>query len=143
MRATLASLVLSWHVAHPSELAGFRVRWRPTGSPGIGWSAPVALSRRARTVTLGGLSPQPYEVKGGAIRTGRERGGHRTGFGTPLAVEEPPAEELPSGETSGQVRLVKDANSTFDFQDTVANAAWINEHFYRMTGYTSWFDKNL
>jgi hypothetical protein len=54
-----------------------------------------------------------------------------------------PAQEAPSGGGTGQVRFVKDANSSFDAQDIAANSVWINKHFYRMTGYSPWFERNL
>jgi hypothetical protein len=52
-------------------------------------------------------------------------------------------EPAPAGSATGVVRLVKDANTSFDAEDIQANAAWINKHFYRMTGYRTWFDRNL
>jgi hypothetical protein len=139
--AAVASLTLSWHMSHPSGLSGFRVSWRPVTSPPATWSAPLELPRRARSTTIGNLNPQRYEVKVGALLAGGKPGGHAIGFGTPFAREEPPEPPAPVG--AGQVRLVKDANSSFDAWDNASNAAWINEHFYRMTGYTPWFDKNL
>jgi hypothetical protein len=53
------------------------------------------------------------------------------------------AERPAAGNATGQVRLVKDANTSFDPEDVKANAAWINRHFFRMTGYSTWFDRNL
>jgi hypothetical protein len=53
------------------------------------------------------------------------------------------AESPGPGSGTGQVRFVKDANTSFDAEDVRANAAWINQHFYRMTGYSPWFDRNL
>jgi hypothetical protein len=47
------------------------------------------------------------------------------------------------GNGTGQVRFVKDANTSFNAEDVQANARWIDQHFYRMTGYSSWFDRNL
>ncbi|HEX4187770.1 MAG TPA: putative glycoside hydrolase [Solirubrobacteraceae bacterium] len=53
------------------------------------------------------------------------------------------AERTAAGNGTGEVRLVKDANTVFDDEDVQANAGWINRHFYRMTGYSPWFDRNL
>ncbi len=53
------------------------------------------------------------------------------------------AEPPPAPNGSGQVRFVKDANTSFDPEDVQANATWINRHLYRMTGYAPWFDRNL
>ena len=133
--AGAGSLALSWGVSTTEGLEGFSVRWRPLGQV---WSAPVQLPASARSYTISGLSAQSYEVKLRAILSGGVNGAFVTGVGTPLAEEEPP----PSDGT-GQVRFVKDANSSFDEEDIQANSAWINEHFYRMTAYSPWFDRNL
>jgi Hypothetical glycosyl hydrolase family 15 len=138
--AAISSLTLSWGVSTSEGLEGFRVRWRPVG---LAWSAPVELPAGARRYTITGLSAQPYEVKVSTILVGGQNGGSVTGGGTPLAEEEPKEEEPPPGNGTGQVRFVKDANSSFDAEDIKANSAWINEHFYRMTGYSPWFDGNL
>jgi hypothetical protein len=53
------------------------------------------------------------------------------------------AERPAPGNATGRVRFVKDANTSFDAEDVRANAAWINRHFFRMTGYSAWFDRNL
>jgi Hypothetical glycosyl hydrolase family 15 len=56
----------------------------------------------------------------------------------------PSTSESPlAGNGTGQVRFVKDANTSFDAEDVLANTAWIKRHFYRMTGYSPWFDRNL
>ncbi|HEV7584933.1 MAG TPA: putative glycoside hydrolase [Solirubrobacteraceae bacterium] len=52
-------------------------------------------------------------------------------------------EPAPAGSASGKVRFVKDANTSFDAEDVQANSTAINRRFYRMTGYSSWFDRNL
>lgn len=134
----ISSLALSWGVSTTEGLESFSVRWRPLG---LAWSAPVELPAGARRYTITGLSSQPYEVKVRAILTGELNGGVVTGVGTPLDQEDPKEEPPPNG--TGQVRFVKDANSSFDAEDIQANSAWINEHFYRMTGYSPWFDRNL
>jgi Hypothetical glycosyl hydrolase family 15 len=140
--AAISSLTPSWGVSTTEGLEGFRVRWRALGLP---WSAPIELPAGARRYTITGLSVQPYEVNVRAVLIGGLNGGSVTGVGTPLAQEETKEEEPPpgNGNGTGQVRFVKDANSSFDAQDIKANSAWINEHFYRMTGYSPWFDGNL
>lgn len=137
----ISSLKASWGVSSTEGLEGFRVRWRSIAQPGLPWSAPVALSAGARHYTITGLSVQPYEVMVRAILTGGVLGGSMTGVGTPLPPEE--TEEPPPGNGTGRVRFVKDANSSFDAEDIEANSTWINEHFYRMTGYSPWFNRNL
>ncbi len=136
--AATNALKLAWAVNTTTGLEGFRVRWRGLGEPGLPWSAPVELPAGARRYTITGLSVQPYEVRVRANLLGGAIGGTESGVGTPLAEE-----TTPPGDGSGQVRLVKDANSSFDAEDILANATWINAHFYRMTGYSPWFDLNL
>src|SRR5207302_9394717 len=110
--AAIGSLTASWGVSTTEGLEGFRVRWRSLAEPGLPWSAPVELPAGARRYTITGLSAQPYEVKVRAILTGGVMGASVTGTGTPLPTEEPPP-----GNGTGQVRFVKDANSSFDAED--------------------------
>jgi hypothetical protein len=158
------SLQLRWQVTTTADLGGFRVRWRPVSPSGEPWEGPVERGATARGYTIRHLAAQPYEVKVRALLAEEGLGGLVQGVGTPLPEElneqeptegskeeepteepkeEEPKEEAPAGNATGQVRLIKDADSSFDLQDTQANSAWINENFSRMLTYSSWFDKNL
>jgi hypothetical protein len=166
------SLQLRWHVTTTTDLGGFRVRWRPVSPSGEPWEGPAERGANARGYTIRNLAAQPYQVKVRALLAGEGVGGLVQGVGTPLAEEpkeeepkeepkeeepteepkeqepteepkEEPTEEAPAGNATGQVRLMKDADSSFDSQNTQANSAWINESFFRMLTYSPWFDKNL
>ena len=121
----VASLSTSWSVTSASNLAGFRVRWRPLRTPSSPWSKIVELGAKARSYAITGLSAAVYQVRvrsllattrrsaSGHKRIVKRPGGVTTGTATALAgggglpeeeapkehPKEKPKEEEPPKET--------------------------------------------
>ncbi|HEX5223717.1 MAG TPA: right-handed parallel beta-helix repeat-containing protein [Solirubrobacteraceae bacterium] len=93
------SLTARWSVTTTENLAGFRVRYRPSAAPLAPWSAPVDLKPGVRRYPISGLTVQPYQVLVRALTVDGTLGGAQIVTGVPLPPENevplPPENEVP------------------------------------------------
>ena len=103
----VGSLTSSWGATSTAGLKGFRVRWRPLGTPGGAWGKSVDVPAKTRSYAIAGLQPAAYEVlvrsivgtthraASGHKKTSLVLGGFTTGAATALAIGAELPGELP------------------------------------------------